>query len=225
MSKHKKRVSLPQQPALAREPVIQTTAPRASAAPTILLAETEPQAPPPDETMELPASDETPAAARIEHQPLFWFVLGALTVGIIVLLGLLLMNVGAASLSPLATPAGRAVAVATATQRPSPPPTATSPAVRPATATTLAAPSPTPEMPDFSAVMTSVAIDHASVGRINVAETKKLLDAGAAILIDVRSEYSYKEQHAKGAINVPPTDTNVELLRLPKDKLLILYCS
>ncbi len=222
MSRHKKRVS-----------VGRSDAQTADAAPPPIAASNEPEAPSEPtaseadiafaETDGMDATDHVAAAAgaraadevSIDRHPLFWFVLGALTVGIIVLLGLLLLNVRAAAPSPLPTPTQAtsvAPARATATRA-----NAAVPAV------TLVAPTPTP--PDVSAIMTSVAIEHESIARINVTDTKKLLDAGAAILVDVRNEYSYREQHARGAINIPVEATASRLSELPKDKTIIFYCT
>jgi len=225
VSKHKKRVNLSQAPSV---PATDEEVPVAPAAP-----DAQRDAPAPNAVTSFHLNDEPgrtegdgqASPASIERHPLFWFVLGALTVGIIVLLGLMLLNAGAASLSPLATPGQRSAATAAAAAPNSLLPTPTKPIVRAATAATAANAPATPTEPDFSAVMTAVAVEHETVARITVTETKKMLDAGTAILVDVRSSSAYTEQHARGAVNVPQSDSTVELLTLPKDKTIILYCT
>lgn len=63
------------------------------------------------------------------------------------------------------------------------------------------------------------------VQRITSAEAKALLDQGKAVLYDVRSEDAFKERHAAGAISLPFTEIEARLASIPKDKILILYCT
>lgn len=63
------------------------------------------------------------------------------------------------------------------------------------------------------------------INRIKVDETKALMDSGQAILLDARSAESYAKQHATGAVSFPES-LELELLsQLPKDKILIFYCT
>ncbi|HZF41395.1 MAG TPA: rhodanese-like domain-containing protein [Blastocatellia bacterium] len=63
------------------------------------------------------------------------------------------------------------------------------------------------------------------IPRINVAEAKKLIAEGKAVIIDVRSEDTYKMSHIKGASNVPLSKLQAgDFKDLPKDKLIIAYC-
>ena len=210
MSKHKKRVSLAQRtteapPVPVQRPPVQQEAE----------VEVEEQAAPLEtpevspETPEISVEAPTAPAAGIESHPLFWFVLGALTVGIIVLVGLLLMIPGAA------TPAAKAA------------PVATNPAARPATTTPVSAANlpAQPAQPDIAATMTVDARRRESAPRVSLDEAKKKIDAGAVLLVDVRSAQSYDEQHIKGAINIPEADTEARLSDFPRDKEIILYCA
>ncbi|HYJ46699.1 MAG TPA: rhodanese-like domain-containing protein [Pyrinomonadaceae bacterium] len=63
------------------------------------------------------------------------------------------------------------------------------------------------------------------VRRITPEEARKALDAGQAIIIDVRDETSYKAGHAKGARWIPVNDIASRASELPRDKMIITYCS
>ena len=65
----------------------------------------------------------------------------------------------------------------------------------------------------------------AEAPRISVADAKKALDAGKAILVDVRSALSYEQEHAKGAISLPTHEIAARMSELPKDKQIIAYCT
>jgi rhodanese-related sulfurtransferase len=61
--------------------------------------------------------------------------------------------------------------------------------------------------------------------KITVAEAKKAVDSGQAVMVDVREEPAYRQEHIKGAIHLPAPQTGSRIQELPKDKLLITYCS
>ena len=64
------------------------------------------------------------------------------------------------------------------------------------------------------------------IPRVKVDEAKKMIAEGKAIIIDVRGADAYKMSHIKGALDVPLTKLNEgEFKDLPKDKLIIAYCS
>ncbi len=68
--------------------------------------------------------------------------------------------------------------------------------------------------------------DHGDgVQRITVAEAHAALNKGTAIIVDVRAEESYKLGHIKGALSVPINAINARLSELPRNKLIITYCS
>ena len=63
------------------------------------------------------------------------------------------------------------------------------------------------------------------VQRIAPLDAKALIDQGRAVLYDVRSAESYQAGHAAGAISLPEDQIQARLSTLPKDKILILYCT
>lgn len=77
----------------------------------------------------------------------------------------------------------------------------------------------TPQMPPVSE------IDIAQVRRIDAQETKRLLDAGEAITIDVRDVQSYVAGHVPGALQIPLQYVPGEIPWFPRDKTIITYCT
>ena len=63
------------------------------------------------------------------------------------------------------------------------------------------------------------------VRRITPAELHDALDKGAAVVIDVRSEDTYKAGHIKGARSIPVNDFLSRVDELPRDKMIVTYCS
>ncbi|HEY0408371.1 MAG TPA: rhodanese-like domain-containing protein [Pyrinomonadaceae bacterium] len=63
------------------------------------------------------------------------------------------------------------------------------------------------------------------VRRITPAEAREALDKGAAIIIDVRNEEVYHTGHVKGAILITVNDFVARIKDLPRDKMIITYCS
>ncbi len=61
------------------------------------------------------------------------------------------------------------------------------------------------------------------VQRITPADAKALLDAGEAILYDVRSANEYATLHASGAISFPDSQAAARLGELQADKSLVFY--
>jgi 3-mercaptopyruvate sulfurtransferase SseA len=63
------------------------------------------------------------------------------------------------------------------------------------------------------------------VRRVAVAELKDLLARNEAVVIDVRNEEAYKVAHIKGAKLIPEAEVAKRSNELPKDKLIVTYCS
>jgi 3-mercaptopyruvate sulfurtransferase SseA len=61
--------------------------------------------------------------------------------------------------------------------------------------------------------------------RIPVAEARQALAKGKAVLVDVRSKEAYEGSHAQGAISIPLADIGSRAGELPKNKLIITYCT
>ncbi len=63
------------------------------------------------------------------------------------------------------------------------------------------------------------------IRRITVVELKDLLAKNEAVVIDVRNQESYDLSHIQGAKLIPVQDTLKHIDELPKDKLIVTYCS
>jgi len=61
--------------------------------------------------------------------------------------------------------------------------------------------------------------------RVTIDEMEALVKENKAVLIDVRSQDSYDAGHIPGAKLIPAFDIVNHLSDLPKDKLIITYCS
>ncbi|HXL80052.1 MAG TPA: rhodanese-like domain-containing protein [Pyrinomonadaceae bacterium] len=61
--------------------------------------------------------------------------------------------------------------------------------------------------------------------RITTTELQDLLAKNQAVVIDVRNEASYNSGHIHGAKLIPEADLPNHLSELPKDKLIVTYCS
>ncbi len=61
--------------------------------------------------------------------------------------------------------------------------------------------------------------------RISLDDAKKSYDAGNVIFVDTRAEAAYKDEHIKGAINIPAEAFEMRYAEVPKDKKIIAYCS
>src|SRR5882672_4136692 len=63
------------------------------------------------------------------------------------------------------------------------------------------------------------------VRRVTVAELKDLLAKNEAIVIDVRNQASYDAGHVRGAKLIPEAEVVNHIDELPKNKLIVTYCS
>ncbi len=61
--------------------------------------------------------------------------------------------------------------------------------------------------------------------RITPAEAKKDFDAGNVVFVDTRAEVSYRQEHIKGAINIPAEAAEMRYKEIPTGKKIIAYCS
>jgi predicted sulfurtransferase len=61
--------------------------------------------------------------------------------------------------------------------------------------------------------------------RVTVVELKDMLAKDEAVVIDVRNEDSYKAAHIKGAKLIPEAEVVKRSDELPKNKLIVTYCS
>lgn len=65
----------------------------------------------------------------------------------------------------------------------------------------------------------------ADIARISVVEAKAQVEAGRAILVDVRSKGSYDQVRISGAVSMPGSEVARRYGELPHDKLVIFYCA
>lgn len=63
------------------------------------------------------------------------------------------------------------------------------------------------------------------VRRITPEEARQAVESGKAIIIDVRDEASYKAGHVKGASWILADNIGARVKELPRDKMIITYCS
>lgn len=68
-------------------------------------------------------------------------------------------------------------------------------------------------------------IPYPDVPRISLAETKARFDAGAALIVDVRSQNDYNTAHIPEAISLPLADLEARYRELPQDAEIITYCT
>lgn len=65
----------------------------------------------------------------------------------------------------------------------------------------------------------------AAARRITPEEARQAVAKGEAILVDVRGKENYDQEHAKGALQIPVSEIAARAGELPKDKLVITYCT
>ena len=63
------------------------------------------------------------------------------------------------------------------------------------------------------------------IRRVTITEVKDLLANNEAVIIDVRNAESYKASHIKGSKLIPEAEVAKRSDELPKDKLIVTYCS
>ena len=61
--------------------------------------------------------------------------------------------------------------------------------------------------------------------RVTIAELRGMLDRNEAVVIDVRNEASYNAGHIRGAKLIPEAEVVNHIDELPKNKLIVTYCS
>jgi 3-mercaptopyruvate sulfurtransferase SseA len=71
----------------------------------------------------------------------------------------------------------------------------------------------------------SVATPADGARRVTVAELKELLEKDQAVVIDVRNEASYNAGHIRGSKLIPEAEIVNHLDELPRNKLIVTYCS
>ena len=68
-------------------------------------------------------------------------------------------------------------------------------------------------------------LDAKLAARITAVDLKAKLDAGQAILIDVRDDAAWQLGHARGAMHIPMNQVTERAGSLPADKWIVAYCT
>jgi 3-mercaptopyruvate sulfurtransferase SseA len=63
------------------------------------------------------------------------------------------------------------------------------------------------------------------VRRITTVELKKKMDSGEAVVIDVRGDGAWESGHIRGSRHIPTDKILSEAENLPRDKMIVTYCS
>ena len=64
-----------------------------------------------------------------------------------------------------------------------------------------------------------------NVKRVTTKELETMLKDGTAIVVDVRNKAMYDAGHIRGAKLLPVTEIGNRAGELPKDKMIVTYCS
>ena len=61
--------------------------------------------------------------------------------------------------------------------------------------------------------------------RITIDELDDMMKAGTAVVIDVRNQAAYDQGHIPGSRLIPAGEIANHLSELPRDKMIVTYCS
>ena len=61
--------------------------------------------------------------------------------------------------------------------------------------------------------------------RITAAELHDLWQKGDVVIIDTRDESAYKDEHIKGSISMPTGSVLGRVDELPRNKMIVAYCT
>jgi rhodanese-related sulfurtransferase len=84
---------------------------------------------------------------------------------------------------------------------------------------------PAPVVPAAAIAAPQAAGGMETFERITIDDAKKLVEAGRAVFLDVRSIDQYKATHITDSMHIPVTLVQGEIPYLPKDKVIITYCT
>jgi hypothetical protein len=91
------------------------------------------------------------------------------------------------------------------------------------TSSKVATPAKPAASPAITGEIPTVSAD--GIRRITTVELRDLLAKNQAVVIDVRNEASFAAGHIRGAKLIPVPDVVKRANELPKDKLIVTYCS
>jgi 3-mercaptopyruvate sulfurtransferase SseA len=63
------------------------------------------------------------------------------------------------------------------------------------------------------------------VKRITTVELRDAVAKGTVIIVDVRTASVYQQNHIKDSISIPLEQVEARLQELPRDKMIVTYCS
>src|SRR5207302_6037766 len=66
--------------------------------------------------------------------------------------------------------------------------------------------------------------DRANLAAVDIAELRRLVDAGTVTLLDVRPELEYRQGHIAGARSIPVAELQRRLAEVPRDREVVAYC-
>ena len=72
---------------------------------------------------------------------------------------------------------------------------------------------------------TQAATSPEAARRITVAELQQKLEEGEVVIYDTRPKSAYDTEHIKGSLLMPYSDVAGRAGELPKDKLIVFYCT
>ncbi|HEX7529850.1 MAG TPA: rhodanese-like domain-containing protein, partial [Pyrinomonadaceae bacterium] len=61
--------------------------------------------------------------------------------------------------------------------------------------------------------------------RITVAELHDLWQKGDVLVIDTRDQSAYQGEHIKGSISMPTGTLSARIDELPRNKMIVAYCT
>ena len=71
-----------------------------------------------------------------------------------------------------------------------------------------------------------VPTEQSQVPRLTPEEVRGLVNEGQqVVIVDTRSRASYDERHIPGALSIPMVEIEERSTELPRDKLIVLYCT
>ena len=85
--------------------------------------------------------------------------------------------------------------------------------------------SSTPATPARPKAPPAAAVPADGVRRITTVELRDLISKGQAYVVDVRNEASYNLGHIRGAKLIPNTEISERSREIPRDKIIVTYCS
>lgn len=76
----------------------------------------------------------------------------------------------------------------------------------------------------LAVVVVFLLVRNRGVSHVNIAQLKEAMEKKSGRVIDVREPNEFKQGHIPGAVNVPLSQLQTKMSRLPKDLPLYVYC-